>query len=212
MPPTLAAPRRRLEPAPPAVPPPRRWTEAEYLARERGAERANEPRTELLADGKLHEMSGARRPHHQLVRGLNRTVDGFLDFDRFEPFSESMKFRPPRCRFFYPDFMVTPNPPELLDEVGDVVRDPLFVAEVLSDSTEHLDRGEKQTCYLNTPSVLEYWLIAQDRVRVERHHRPDAATEWALDVYEGRAASVPLPALGGAVALGELYRRAIPAG
>ena len=83
---------------------------------------------------------------------------------------------------------------------------------MLSDSTEHVDRGEKQTCYLNTPSVLEYWLIAQNRVRVERHHRADAASEWRFDTYEDRAASVPLPALGGAVDVGALYRRALPAG
>ena len=94
-------------------------------------------------------------------------------------------FRPPRCRFFYPDNLVVPNPPEFLDEAGDVVRNPLFVAEVLSDSTEHVDRGEKQTCYLNTPSVLEYWLIAQDRVRIERHHRAGPAADWAVRRVRG---------------------------
>ena len=216
MPKTLPPPRRRPVPAgPPAAEPaapPRRWTEAEYLARERSVERATEARTELHANGTLFEMSGARRPHSLLVRDLNRAFDGFLDLDRWEYHSESLKFRPPACRFFYPDGIVVPNPPELLDEIGDVVRDPLFVGEVLSDSTEHVDRGEKQTCYLNTPSVLEYWLIAQDRVRIERHHRPDPAADWAFDIYEDRAGSVPLPALGGAVAVRAVYRRALPAG
>ena len=60
--------------------------------------------------------------------------------------------------------------------------------------------------------MREYWLLAQDRVRVERHHRPNAGADWAFDVYEDRGAEVPLPALGGAVSLAKLYRQAAPAG
>ena len=82
---------------------------------------------------------------------------------------------------------------------------------MLSESTEATDRGEKFDCYLNTPSVREYWMIAQDRVRVERWHRPDAATGWAEEVYDDRGGAVPLPGLGGAVGVGPLYRKALPA-
>lgn len=199
---------------PPPAPParrPRRYTEAEYLARERSPERAGEARTELLADGTLHEMSGVRLAHSRLVSKLSHLIAGFLDEDRFEVHTESLKFRPPNCAFYYPDVMVLPNPPELFDEVTDVVRNPVFVAEVLSPSTEQRDRGEKQTCYLNTPSVREYWLVAQDAVRVERFHRPDAAADWALETVADRTASVPLPGLGGEVAVADLYRRALPA-
>ena len=208
MTPTLAPPPPRSRR------PRRRVSQAEYLAFERSPERANEARAELLADGTIREMSGARLPHQRLVQDLVQSIRAFLDEERFEVVSESVKFRPPRCRFYYPDAMVLPNPPELLDEAGDVVRNPVFVAEVLSTSTEALDRGEKRRCYLNTPSVLEYWLIDQDAARVERFHRPDRAAGWdaAAEVYEDRAAAVPLPALGGGVTVGDLYRRALPAG
>ena len=124
----------------------------------------------------------------------------------------SLKFRSPGRRFFYPDLMILPSPPEMLDAERDVMLNPAFVAEVLSDSTEHVDRGEKFDCYLGTSSVREYWLIAQDAVRVERWSRPGAAAEWDDEIYTDRSAAVPLPALGGAVPLNELYRRALPAG
>ena len=209
--PATLARRRPARPPDPPPPPRRRFTEAEYLAYERAPTRANAARTELHLDGTLHEMSGVLRPHSLLVRDLNREVDQFLDEETFELHSESVKFRPPRCAFYYPDIMVVPNPPEMLDEVGDVVRNPVFVAEVLSRSTEATDRGEKQDCYLNTPSVSEYWLVSQDTVRVERHHR-EPGGDWDFTEYRDRAASVPLPALGGAVSLDRLYRRALPAG
>ena len=217
----LARPPRRRPPAPdrpdgPRTEPPPvprgRFSQSEYLAFERSPERASEARVELHADGKLVEMSGASFRHQLLVQDLTQSVRDFLDEEAFAACSEGMKFRPPACRFFYPDVMVPPNPPQFLDEVGDVVRNPVFVAEVLSDSTEATDRGEKQVCYLNTPSVLEYWLVSQDRVCVERHFRTDGTSDWEFEEYEDRAASVPLPALGGAVSLARLYRRALPAG
>ena len=157
-------------------------------------------------------MSGGKRPHNLLVARLVAVLSLLADPDRFEVYGGSQKFRPPRCRYFYPDGLVTPSPPRMPPDFDDVVLNPLFVGEVLSNSTETVDRGEKQDCYLNTPSVLEYWLIAQDAVRVERRHRDAAGGAWRLDEYAGRAAAVPLPALGGAVSLAELYRQALPAG
>ena len=207
-----ALPRRRPRRASGPPPLPRgRFTEEEYLAFERSDERAIEARTELHAGGRIVEMSGASFRHQLLVQDLTQSIREFLDEGRFAFCSEGLKFRPPSCRFFYPDGMVLPNPPAFLDEAGDVVRNPLFVAEVLSDSTEAIDRGEKQTCYLNTPSVLEYWLVAQGAVRVERHHR-DPGNAWDFTAYDDRAASVPLPVLGGAVSVDRLYRRALAAG
>ena len=207
-----ALPRRRPRRAAGPPPLPRgRFTEEEYLAFERSDARASEARVELHAGGKLFEMPGTTLVHQALVQDLNFEVRLFLDEDRFVPMAEGVKFRPPACRFFYPDVMVTPNPPRMLDEVGDVVRNPLFVAEVLSPSTEATDRGEKQACYRNTPSVLEVWLVSQDAVRLERHHRVPGG-DWQFTEYDDRAASVPLSPLGGAVRLGRLYRRALPAG
>ena len=187
-------------------------TEAAYLARERDPTRVLEPRSELFANGEVREMAGASFAHDGVKSRLEKEVDRFLDDDRFTRFTSEVKFRPPSCRFFYPDLMVAENPPLALDGERDVLRNPVFVAEVLSDSTEDVDRGEKQTCYLNTPSVREYWLLAQDRARVERHHRPDAAAGWAFEVYEDRGGEVPLATLGGAVNLAVLYRQVVPAG
>ena len=90
MPETLTPPRRRPVPAgppaaEPAAPPPRRWTEAEYLARERSVERASRARTELHADGRLHEMSGPSFAHGLLVQDLTQSIRGFLDESRWPP-------------------------------------------------------------------------------------------------------------------------------
>ena len=211
----LAPPARRRAaspPAPPAADGVLRLSEAAYLARERDPARADEPRSELFANGEVREMSGGKRPHNLLVGELYHLLKLLVGRGPFEVYGGGLKFRPPRCRYFYPDNLVTPSPPRMPPNFDDIVLNPLFVGEVLSNSTEAVDRGEKQDCYLNTPSVLEYWLIAQDAVRVERHHRDAAGGAWRFEEYTDRAAAVPLPALGGAVSLNELYRQALPAG
>ena len=211
----LAPPsRRRAVPvtAPPAADGVLRLSEAAYLTRERDPARAEEPRSELLANGEVREMAGVKRPHGLLAGELLYRLRLLTDPDQFEVYAGDLKFRPPRCRYFYPDSMVTPSPPRMPAGADDVVLNPVFVAEVLSESTEAVDRGEKQDCYLNTPSVREYWLISQDAVRVERHHRDAAGGGWLFKEYDDRAGSVPLPALGGAVELADLYRQALPVG
>ena len=190
-----------------------RMTEAEYLAFIRGPGELDDNQYELLAGGIVRQMPNVRRPHSLLSTKLASLVDRFLDQDRFEVHSEGLKFRPRACRIYCPDTMVTPSPPRLFQSVGDVTEEAIFVAEMLSDSTEHTDRGEKLDCYRGTPSVLEYWLVHQDAVRVERHHRdPGGAWPEEPTVYEDRADKIPLPALGGAVKLADLYRQAVPPG
>ena len=190
-----------------------RMTEAEYLAFIRGPGELDDNQYELLAGGVVRQRPHIRRPHGLLCSELTFRVRGFLDPDRFEVYSESLKFRPRACRIYCPDTMVTPSPPRLFQSVGDVTEEAIFVAEMLSDSTAHTDRGEKLECYRGTPPVLEYWLVHQDAVRVERHHR-DPGGAWPAEptVYADRADEIPLPALGGAVRLADLYRQAVPAG
>ena len=219
----LAPPRRRPYPPPASRQPdvkgyppppasgPYRMTEAEFLAYERDPDRAQERKSELLEGGIVREVPNVRRPHDLVTQRLSSLIDWFTDDDVWEVHTGDLKFRPRRCRVYCPDVHVTPCPPALLDDVGDVVTNAVFVAEVLSPSSESLDRGEKLDCYRGTPSVLEYWLLSQSAVRVERHHRPAAGADWAVDIYEDRAGEVPLPALGGAVSLAKLYRQAVPA-
>ena len=197
---------------------PPRMTEAEFLAFTRDPARVSDrpgaayaPKYELLEGGVVREMANVRHTHAILTGELHFQIRLLLDRERFVAYTESIKFRPRACQIYCPDNVVAPNPPELLDSYGDVVLDPVFLAEVLSDSTADTDRGEKLDCYLGTPSVLEYWLVHQDRVRVERYHRePGGSWPDEPEVHEDRSAAVPLPALGGAVPVGELYRQAVP--
>lgn len=64
---------------------------------------------------------------------------------------------------------------------------PRFIAEVLSDSTEKEDRGEKMDVYANV-GVEEYWFIdwRVPQGRVERYLLDDSGEDYLLhDVIDG---------------------------
>lgn len=70
-------------------------------------------------------------------------------------------------RSYYPDVMVVCGAD--LDAPGD--RDPCFVAEVSSESTQAVDQLEKYTAYTNLSSVLAYAVVSQSERRVTLHRR-----------------------------------------
>lgn len=68
---------------------------------------------------------------------------------------------------------------------------PCLVVEVLSESTERIDRGEKLQAHQSIAGLQEYLLVAQDRREVQVHRR---ARVWAAEVVTDGA--VRLDCLG----------------
>jgi Uma2 family endonuclease len=58
---------------------------------------------------------------------------------------------------------------------------PVLIVEVLSPSTERIDRYEKLLAYRQVPSLQEYVLIAQERMLVEIHRR-GTDEEWEHEI------------------------------
>ena len=86
----------------------------------------------------------------------------------------------------------------------DVLLNPGLISEVLSDSTEAYDRGEKFALYRQIPSLREYLLVSQSRVLVELFTRGEDG-RWTLSDYSTLTDQVPLTSLGCALALAEVY-------
>ncbi len=89
-----------------------------------------------------------------------------------------------REMFTYPDVMVLCGPVVTLPGKPGVVTNPLFVAEVLSPSTEGIDRGAKSREYRASPSLRQYALLSQDRPLVE-FHTLDEDGRWRIDEVSG---------------------------
>jgi Uma2 family endonuclease len=115
-------------------------------------------------------------------------------------YTEAVKLRLPDDVFFYPDVMV--------DCSGDesdayVVEQPCTVVEVVSLSTETIDRREKLVAYRRFGPIRGFLLVDQDVRRVERHFR-DREGAWRLEILEGEG-SVEFACPKAAVTLYEIY-------
>jgi len=112
-----------------------------------------------------------------------------------------LRIRLERAEFFYyPDSMVCCGP---ADQSLDWLDNPLVLGEVLSPSTERVDRGEKFNAYMQIPTLQEYILIEQAMPRVEVFRR---ANDWQREVLLA-GETLRLASVDFAIAVDALYRR-----
>jgi Uma2 family endonuclease len=173
---------------------------AEYLAAERLAEDKHE-----YIDGELRPMAGASRLHNLIVLRLAAILDAVLAGKPFEAYVNDMRVRIPDGPYYYPDAVAAPAPPQLEDAEQDTLLNPLLVVEVLSPSTEFIDRGEKLDNYRLIPSLTDYLIVSQDRIRID-HYTRLSDTEWRLVTYTD-AAAIPLTTLNCTLNLQDIYAR-----
>ena len=189
-----------------------RYTEDDYFALE---ERSPE-RWEFLPDGpppphgprlgRIRAMSGGTFDHSAIASNLITTLTNALrgaGIRTCRVFNSDFKIHTAEGRNTYPDVGVVCGKPDLYRRRQDILTNPVFVAEVLSPSTESHDRGDKWASYQTIPTLQHYLLVTTTRTRVEVHIRTE--TNWQLDVYEDIAAQIPLPALGITISVAEVY-------
>ncbi|HEX9998714.1 MAG TPA: Uma2 family endonuclease [Abditibacterium sp.] len=90
----------------------------------------------------------------------------------------------------YPDAVIFCPPSRFEGSNSHTLLTPKVIFEVLSDSTERYDRGDKFRAYAQIETFTDYVLIDQNRVTVEHFRRtPDG---WLLNTYLQRTDSLRL--------------------
>ena len=83
------------------------------------------------------------------------------------------------------------------------VKDPFLIVEILSPSTERLDRRVKLPAYRQIATVQEIVLIASDGLYAELHRR--AGGQWITEILRVREAAIALTSVGIEVPMSDLY-------
>ncbi|MEB3229540.1 MAG: Uma2 family endonuclease [Leptolyngbyaceae bacterium] len=176
------------------------YTAEEYLALEVESELRHE-----YHNGEIIPMTGGTTAHNEINSVLNALLRFALKGLPYSIFvTDQRLWIPEQDRYTYPDIMVTPRPPELKPGRKDTVMNPILLAEVLSDSTEKKDRGDKFEAYRTIATFQEYVLIAQDRPLVEQYVK-QSENQWLLTEHRGLDKTMGLRSLNVDIALGELY-------
>jgi Uma2 family endonuclease len=176
-----------------------RMTPEEYLAFERASDQKHE-----YADGEVFAMSGGTREHSLIGQNTARELGNVLLDRPCEVHGSDMRIKIVATkRYFYPDVSVICGKPRFEDDTRDTVLNPRVVVEVLSDSTERYDRGEKFAHYRTVDSLLDYVLLSQTEPLVEHYRRqPDGA--WVYRAL-GPGARLVLASLDCEIPVDRLY-------
>lgn len=180
-----------------------RYTAEEYLAAEREAEYKSE-----FDGGEILPMPGASRHHDRIAVDVTTNLNVQLSSrNDCEVFSADMRVHVPLTGLYtYPDATVVCGEPRFTGIDVDTLLNPIVLIEVLSDSTENRDRGEKFAQYQTVPTLEEYVLIDQYRPRVEVYRRHTEG-QWLYSRVDGLDASFALASVGCTLALRDVYRR-----
>jgi len=150
-----------------------KFSEEDYLAFERASEERHE-----YADGEIFAMSGGTFEHSLIASNISRELGISLLERRCSVHGSDMRIHIPTTkRFLYSDVLVVCGEPVFRDETRDNLCNPAVIVEVLSDSTERYDRGDKFEQYEKIPSFREYVLVSQKKMRIE-HFAKQADGTW----------------------------------
>jgi Uma2 family endonuclease len=153
---------------------PARLTLQEYLSWEMAQETRHE-----FTRGFVFAMSGASRAHGTIVMNLSALIRPRLRGTGCDAFASDMRVIPPArtsCR--YPDIVVTCDDRDKRDPF--VTRHPRLIVEVMSPSTERIDRTENTDEYKSIPELLEYVLVDSQRRRIEIQRRSLERDTWTV--------------------------------
>ena len=144
-------------------------------------------------------MTGGTDIHAAIQINLARAIDSRLDGKPCRFRGSDLKIEV-ADRVRYPDGFVYCSAPR---NNATIIRDPVVIFEILSDSTAAIDYGIKNDEYAATPSVRRYIILEQTRIAARMFERRDG--DW-LGHLLGPNAVIGMPEIGIEVRLAEFYR------
>jgi Uma2 family endonuclease len=174
-----------------------RLSAAEYLEQESRSAMKHE-----YLDGEVFPMGATSRNHNFVVGNLmQKARTAAVSRSQCQVFgSDTRVFVEPRNCFYYPDLSVSFDPS---DRESRYLAHPSVIVEVLSPSTTGTDRREKRMHYATIPSLQEYVIVDQDRMRVNVFPRADS--RLMLRILNEPDDIVEISSLGLRLSLREIY-------
>jgi Uma2 family endonuclease len=154
-------------------------------------------------DGYAYAQAGATDAHNTIAGNLFALLRAHVRGTGCRVYISDMKARiESRNCYYYPDLLVTCDPRD--GETDTFKRFPRLIIEVLSDSTEAFDRGDKFIDYQSLDTLQEYVLIASNQRRVDCLRRNEAG-QWVFQYYTPEQGSFQLQSIEFAAEVDLLY-------
>jgi Uma2 family endonuclease len=171
----------------------------EYAAGEATSEHKHD-----FIQGAVFAMAGGTPEHAALVLAVGGLLFAQLRGKPCRAYSADLRVRIREVDVgAYPDISVVCGEVLRDDEDSNSVLNPTLIVEVLSDSTERYDRGDKFAHYRRIPALQEYVLVSQHAPLIERYVR-NLEGSWTLTTF-GPGAVVILESIGCTLEVDAVY-------
>jgi Uma2 family endonuclease len=171
--------------------------------------------------GQIFMMAGSTEKHNRISLTIASRLLAASESTPCRVLMVDVKVRTPNDVGYYPDVLVTCDDFEVENPIAPctarfkdfrprtddhpvVKRKPCLIVEVLSDSTEAIDRGEKLGNYRLIQNLQAYVLVNQMIKRIEVYRRHEDGS-WRYEVYEA-GEILKLPCVGLELVVDSLYQ------
>lgn len=155
-------------------------------------------------NGYVRMMSGGSPAHAQLGVNVSTALNIALRDSECNVYSSDALVELDMSRCYQPDVSVSCDPYDWTRKKA--LEAPTVVVEVLSPSTEHIDKGEKLEVYKRYPTIQEILLVDSRRCHVRHYHRI-VQQEWQLRTYENDGDVIYLASIEVSLSLHDIYRK-----
>ena len=131
-------------------------------------------------DGELRMLAGGSPDHAIIIANLTAIIKGPLKGSRCRVYNSDVQLQLSEKRYVYPDITVSCD--ERDRNQREAIRYPRVVIEVLSPTTEAVDRGRKAAYYRASSTIQEYIMVDTGDILVEVHRREDE--RWTINTFE----------------------------
>jgi Uma2 family endonuclease len=181
-------------------------TVAEYLAFESMSQEKHE-----YVDGwvyplypEVNGMAGGTNNHAALSTNTSAALNLALRHSPCIVYNADVRVQVDATTYRYPNVAVSCDPRDLAAGEEMRIHHPLVLVEVLSETTEEIDRGDKLAEYRSLPIVEDYLLVNYLTRLVEHYHR--SGDLWIYRTY-GPGETISLDSLDVTLAVGDIYAK-----
>jgi Uma2 family endonuclease len=152
----------------------------------------------------VNGMAGGTNNHAVLASNLSAVLNVALRHSPCVVYSPDVRVQIDATTYRYPDVAVSCDPRDLSAGEERYIHHPVVLVEILSETTEEIDRGDKLAEYRALPSVQDYLLVNYRACFIEHYRR--AGDLWTYRTYS-LGDTIALNSLGVEFAVDEVYAK-----